>query len=178
MKKKVYSVVTEVSENETVVKNFLTEKEARAYLLKIAVAELTAAKEMGKIVSFDVNAKTALAADGYCVVWNDDMFTYHMCGEYEEDHYYTQVYEDEIEMPYMFLIADGYSIETEYFATIDAAKEKMKNYYNELVSSCGDGFEEGNEFYDMSYLSDNEALLYANGNDVYCMKIVSAVKED
>lgn len=178
MKRKVYSVVIEVSESETVVRSFLTEKEAQNFLHEAVVAELKAAKEMGKIVSFNADTKAVIAAEGYYTMWDDDVFSYHMCMGYDEDHYYIQVYEDEVEVPYMLIFTDGYSIEVQYFADAHTAEEEMARRYNELLSACGDDFKEGNDFYDMSYLSDTEALLYTNGDNVYCMKIVSTVKED
>lgn len=62
---------------------------------------------------------------------------------------------------------DGYSITHSFFSSFEKAKETMEKQYSEHLP------EEWDEDYeDMSYCGDDEAVLYNNGEDVYLWQII------
>ena len=67
----------------------------------------------------------------------------------------------------LLIETDGYSIETEKYATVEAAQEAMKKRYEE--STPGGELSESES--EMSYLGTYDAILYANGENVFVWKI-------
>ena len=67
----------------------------------------------------------------------------------------------------LLIETDGYSIETEKYATLEAAQEAMRKRYEE--ETPGDGLNESES--EMSYLGTYNAILYANGENVFVWKI-------
>lgn len=62
---------------------------------------------------------------------------------------------------------DGYSITHTFYGSYKEAKEALDKRYAELLS---DDLDE--EWADMSYCEEYDAILYDNGEDVYVWKIV------
>ncbi|CBL38415.1 hypothetical protein CL2_14690 [Anaerostipes hadrus] len=67
---------------------------------------------------------------------------------------------------YVVNFSDGYEIMSEQFKTYDEAYKNMSGEYNDFTPEEPDGI-----CAEMSYLDDYKALLYCNGNDVYCWNI-------
>jgi uncharacterized Zn ribbon protein len=63
---------------------------------------------------------------------------------------------------------DGYDIETSEYTDLSSAQEKMRKEYDEFHPK-----ENADEWEDMSYISDTNAILYANGENVYVWKIIT-----
>lgn len=68
---------------------------------------------------------------------------------------------------YLLIATDGYSIDTEKYKTKEAAIESMKKAYNILHPD-----EKNEEWEDMNWVSDDDAILYANGESVYVWSII------
>lgn len=72
-----------------------------------------------------------------------------------------------VEGVFILVSTDGYSIEHTKYDTKNEARDAMKKAYDLLKPKQ---FEESCE--EMSYVSDNDAMLYDNGNDVYVWQII------
>ena len=72
----------------------------------------------------------------------------------------------------LVITTDGYSITVNTYDNRDSAHEAMENEYNSLNQNTPD-----DEWDSMSCISDNEAILYANGENVFVWKIVEIVSE-
>lgn len=70
-------------------------------------------------------------------------------------------------MGYMVIFTNGYEISTERYQTLEEAQEYMRKEYEKYSSA-----ELSEEWADMSYLTDMDAILYNNGEDVFLWKIV------
>jgi len=70
-------------------------------------------------------------------------------------------------MVYVLVSTDGYNIGHKKFAELERAKEKMKEEYE---AATPDDF--GEEWMEMSYISDMDAILYANGEAVFVWTII------
>lgn len=68
----------------------------------------------------------------------------------------------------LLIKTDGYSIELSEFDNMDEAKSAMVNDYESLLPD-EDHFIE--DYKQMSYCSETNAILYLNGEDVYVWKI-------
>lgn len=70
---------------------------------------------------------------------------------------------------YILIFSDGESIDTSTHNTKEAAYANMKKAYEESYPK-----DQEKSWTDMSYLSDDSALLYLNGDGVYCWNICKA----
>lgn len=68
---------------------------------------------------------------------------------------------------FMLVRTDGYSMESTAYPDFESAADAMKKAYHELDNNIP-----GDDWYDMSYCSESEALLYAGGEDVYLWNII------
>lgn len=73
---------------------------------------------------------------------------------------------------YVLMHTDGYSIDTNIFTSGEELTAELTKQYNRLAPDEND-----EEFEDMSYLSDDSAILYANGENVYVWDTL-VVKEE
>ncbi|MDO4647177.1 MAG: hypothetical protein Q4B26_00905 [Eubacteriales bacterium] len=71
--------------------------------------------------------------------------------------------------PHVLIRTDGYDIDTWKFSSCTEAQMEMQKQYNAFMS---DELEESCK--EMSYISEQDATLYANGETVYVWKIISA----
>lgn len=67
---------------------------------------------------------------------------------------------------YMLIGTDGYSIDSIIYASRENAREALIKAYEKLTPN-----EWNEDFKDMSYLDDDFAILYANGENVYVWNI-------
>lgn len=67
----------------------------------------------------------------------------------------------------LLVTTDGYRIDYTRYPSLDAAKAAMEEAYEQSKPS-----EWGEEWEDMSYLSDEGAILYTNGENVYVWTII------
>ena len=67
---------------------------------------------------------------------------------------------------YMLIASDGYSIDSTIYASRENAREALIKAYEKLTPN-----EWNEDFKDMSYLDDDFAILYANGENVYVWNI-------
>lgn len=67
---------------------------------------------------------------------------------------------------YMLIGTDGYSIDSTIYASRENAREALIKAYEKLTPN-----EWNEDFKDMSYLDDDFAILYANGENVYVWNI-------
>jgi hypothetical protein len=79
----------------------------------------------------------------------------------------TNTNKQELSYPHILISSDGYSISTAVFASYDEAYKMMEDGYKACTPN-----EHFDDWKDMSYLSDDEATMYANGDDVYLWRIV------
>jgi len=71
------------------------------------------------------------------------------------------------EEPHMLIYTDGYGIVTQRLASFDAAKAEMeKEYANNTPEENDESWSE------MSYCNDTNAMLYANGDNVFVWEII------
>lgn len=73
-------------------------------------------------------------------------------------------------MKFVLIHTDGYFIEyDDSYPTLDEAKKEMKRQYFDNIPTGGlsPGWE------DMSSCSDDDAILYANGEDVHVWRIIT-----
>lgn len=64
---------------------------------------------------------------------------------------------------------DGYSINyDDSHTTLDEARQEMSRQYNKYIPTGG----LIPEWKDISYLNDDDAILYANGEDVHVWRII------
>lgn len=110
------------------------------------------------------------------IVWLDD--TYAELGlsctidpEEEFEKYYKKSAGQMQENPkkserYMLIASDGYSIDSTIYPSREKAREALAKAYKILTP--GEWIE---DFEDMSYLNDDSAILYANGENVYVWDI-------
>lgn len=75
--------------------------------------------------------------------------------------------ETEQKQNYLLITSDGYSISTAKYDDYAGAYKAMLSNYDNLNNN-----EPDDEWNDMSYIDDMDALLYAGGEDVYVWKIV------
>ena len=71
-------------------------------------------------------------------------------------------------MKYLLIKTDGYSIETEGFLSEADCYKSMLDAYNAAKPEEWD-----ESFEDMSYISETDAILYANGEEVFVWRIIS-----
>lgn len=64
------------------------------------------------------------------------------------------------------IFTDGYKIDRTIYPSIEAAKEEMRKSYNERNNNTS-----GDEWDEVSYLREEEAILYAAGENVYCWAV-------
>lgn len=76
--------------------------------------------------------------------------------------------EKETNMKTVLIETDGYSIDTTEFDTKDNAIIAMKKRYADLTPN-----DNNESFADMSYITDTNAILYQNGENVYVWKIIT-----
>lgn len=70
----------------------------------------------------------------------------------------------------VLLHTDGYSIDfDDSFLSLDDARKEMQRQYDENIP--GEGLMQ--EWKDMSFLSIDDATLYANGEDVHVWRIIT-----
>ena len=69
----------------------------------------------------------------------------------------------------LLIFSDSYSISVSEHESVEAASLEMKEQYNHRCPS-----EFIDDFEDMSFCSDDEALLYDNGDNVYAWKVYEA----
>lgn len=67
----------------------------------------------------------------------------------------------------ILIMCDGYNITTQQYTDFAVAQKAMRDAYESLDDNDPDS-----EWADSSYLNENNALLYANGEDVYVWKII------
>lgn len=67
---------------------------------------------------------------------------------------------------YMLIVSDGYSIDSTIYPSRENAREALIKAYEKLTPN-----EWNEDFKDMSYLDDDFAILYANGENVYVWNI-------
>lgn len=73
-------------------------------------------------------------------------------------------------MTFILIHTDGYSIDCDNsYPTLDDARKEMKRQYNSNMPS--DGLSP--EWEDISYCNDDDAILYANGEDVHVWRIIT-----
>lgn len=73
--------------------------------------------------------------------------------------------------PCLLIWSDGYEIGVDKYESKAAAYRKMSDSYQE-------GFDElWEEFKELSYISDDKAVFYDNGNGTYCWQLYE-LKED
>lgn len=65
----------------------------------------------------------------------------------------------------VLITTDGYDISCEPFASKTAAQKKLKNLYHSDVSDVT------GEWLNLCSISDDSAIIYDNGNNVYCYQI-------
>lgn len=70
-------------------------------------------------------------------------------------------------MGYMVIFTDGYEISTERHQTLEKAQEYMRKEYEKYRPA-----ELSEEWANISYLTDMDAILYNNGEDVFLWKII------
>lgn len=68
---------------------------------------------------------------------------------------------------YIVVHTDGYTIESDFYADYDSAYEAMKDDYD--AKTPEDWIE---EYEEDSYISDFDAMLYDNGDDVFLWRII------
>ena len=66
----------------------------------------------------------------------------------------------------LLIFTDSYSISVTEHDSVAEATQAMQEHYNQL---CPSELEE--EYADLSYCSDEEAILYDNGDTVYVWKV-------
>ena len=75
-----------------------------------------------------------------------------------------------IVMTYILIHTDGYDIDyDDSHKKLDAAKRKMEQQYKDYTPPCG----LSPEWADLSYIHENNAILYANGENVHVWKIIA-----
>ena len=73
-------------------------------------------------------------------------------------------------MKFVLIHTDGYTIDyDDSHKTLDEARKEMKRQYDSNMPS--DGLSP--EWEDMSYCNDDDAILYANGEDVHIWRIIT-----
>lgn len=85
-----------------------------------------------------------------------------------EECCYSSCKVENLGQPVIFLLitaSDG-NIQTEKFSSFKKAQSVMRDKYQALAP-----FEWDSAYEDLSYISDNDAVLYANGDDVYKWRI-------
>lgn len=71
-------------------------------------------------------------------------------------------------MQFILIKTDGYTIQHRVYSSLDDAVKEMQSQYNDAIPN------EGllPEWEDLSYIDDVDAILYANGENVYVWKII------
>lgn len=114
------------------------------------------------------------------IVWLDDTYaelnlSCTIDPEEEFEEYYRKFAEQiqinpeentEKDTRYMLIGTDGYSIDSTIYASRENAREALIKAYEKLTPN-----EWNEDFKDMSYLDDDFAILYANGENVYVWNI-------
>lgn len=110
------------------------------------------------------------------IVWLDDTYaelnlSCTIDPEEEFEEYYResagQIQEDpEKSRRYILIASDGYSIDSTIYPSREKAREALTRAYRMLIPG-----EWNEDFKDMSYLDDDSAILYANGENVYVWNI-------
>lgn len=70
-------------------------------------------------------------------------------------------------MSYILISTDGYTIQYKVCSSVAAAVKEMQSQYNDAIPNGG----LLPEWKELSYIDDNNAILYANGENVYVWKI-------
>lgn len=71
-------------------------------------------------------------------------------------------------MSYILIKTDGYTIQHKVYSSLAAAVKEMQSQYNDAIPNGG----LLSEWKELSYIDDVDAILYANGENVYVWKIV------
>lgn len=71
-------------------------------------------------------------------------------------------------MSYILIKTDGYTIQHKVYSSLAAAVKEMQSQYNDAIPNGG----LLPEWKELSYIDDVDAILYANGENVYVWKIV------
>lgn len=71
-------------------------------------------------------------------------------------------------MQFILIKTDGYTIQHRIYSSLSAAVKEMQSQYNEAIPNGG----LLPDWKELSYINDNNAILYANGENVYVWKII------
>ena len=71
-------------------------------------------------------------------------------------------------MIYILIKTDGYTIQHKVYSSLAAAVKEMQSQYNDAIPNGG----LLPVWKELSYIDDVDAILYANGENVYVWKIV------
>lgn len=116
-----------------------------------------------------LNENACYIENGYAkIVWEDDTYaelnlSCTIDPEEEFEEYYKNTKKS---TRYMLIVSDGYSIDSTIYPSREKAREALIKAYEKLTP---DKWIE--DFEVMSYLDDDSAILYANGEDVYVWSI-------
>lgn len=71
-------------------------------------------------------------------------------------------------MQFIVIKTDGYTIQHRICSSLSDAVKEMQSQYNDAIPNGG----LLPEWKELSYIDDNNAILYANGENVYVWKII------
>lgn len=71
-------------------------------------------------------------------------------------------------MSCVLIKTDGYTIQHRVYSSLAAAVKEMQSQYNDAIPNGG----LLSDWKELSYIDDNNAILYANGENVYVWKII------
>lgn len=71
-------------------------------------------------------------------------------------------------MQFILIKTDGYTIQHGIYSSLADAVKEMQSQYNDAIPNGG----LLPDWKELSYIDDNNAILYANGENVYVWKII------